>query len=170
MTNTCATYSPLIRTCVLLGLLAIGGSLVGCDRPGGIAWSFDRYTYESTPWQPWTVNLIDTRTQETIWSAEVPPGKQLVVAFRKGRGETDAYPDLMTWQITPQGRVFGAQANRLPVPPKSARLLSTTLRHAPEFPQTPAEVVPPPPPLAPIETPVEPVAPSEGEPAEPPAG
>jgi len=125
--------------------------------------SLDRYTYESTPWRPWTVNLIDTRTHETIWSAEVPPGKQLVVVFRKGKGPTPENPDLMTWEITEAGRRFGAQSNKLPVPPRQARLLAPTLRPAPEFPASAsAQEVPPPPPLAPLMAPVE----QEGQPAE----
>lgn len=162
--------AAIVSLAGIAGLAAV--ALPGCNTPGGGGWSHDRFTYESTPWQPWTVNLVDTRTQETIWTAEVPPGQQLVLAFRRGSGESPEYPDLMTWEITPAGRLFGAQSNRLPVPPASARLLKPTLRPAPEFPQA-QRAIPVPPPMPPVAPPEakpdeQPTPPTQGETAKPP--
>lgn len=118
-------------------LAAIGaGGVGGCYYPGGPGFSADRFTYESTTWQPWTVTLEDTRTGQAFWSMEVPVGYQLVIDFDEGpEGTADEFtPDTMKWELMPIGRRSGELDNTMRVPPASARLLVPTLRRTPELP------------------------------------
>ncbi|HYE02646.1 MAG TPA: hypothetical protein VD963_05370 [Phycisphaerales bacterium] len=135
----------LVRVACVLLAAACGG----CYYPGGPGYSADRYTYESTSWQPWTVALVDTRTEEVVWQQHVPVGYQLVVDFESGGGEKEPSalrPDLMRWQVMPAGRRFGQLESSLAVPPRSARRLDPTFREVPEM---PGQV--PPPPTAPVQ-------------------
>lgn len=113
------------------------GGVGGCYYPGGPGFSVDRFTYESTTWQPWTVTLEDTRTGQVFWSIEVPVGYQLVIDFDEGPvGTADEFtPDIMKWEIMPIGRRYGHLDNTMRVPPASARLLVPTLRRVPELPE-----------------------------------
>ncbi len=102
---------------------------------GGWLGSYDNYTYASTSWQPKTITLYDTRTGESLWSVDIPVGKQLNLGFRKGTGPNEYKPDEMVWEIKMGGRIFGTRDNRVPVPPNTARRLEMTLRAAPEMPR-----------------------------------
>ena len=123
----------LAAAAVMGGAITLG--LGGCYWEGGPAWSDWNETYASTEWQPKSFELIDTRTGEVIWSAEVPVGKQLVVRYRRDVGLDDAvYPDLMNWEIMDAGERFGALENSIPVPGKNARRMDWYLREVPELP------------------------------------
>lgn len=116
--------------------LASAALLGGCNggTEGGWLSSYDNYTYISTSWHPKTITLYDTRTGESLWSVDVPVGKQLNVGFRKGTGPNENKPDEMVWEVKLAGRVFGSRDNRVPCPPPEARRLDMTLRAAPELP------------------------------------
>jgi hypothetical protein len=120
------------RVGLLLGVVALGAVPAGCYYPGGPLMSADRYTYESTPWQPWTVTLTDTRTGEAVWSVDVPVDQQVVLSFSQGTGPNEYKPDEIVWELMPRGQRFGARNNRLPCPPSGARRLDATLRPTPE--------------------------------------
>ena len=120
----------------VLALAGAAGLLGGCHQPGGVGASLDRFTYVSEAWHPWTVNLVDTRTGETLWSVDVPVGQQITVGFREGSGPNEFKPDMMDWGLEPAGRVGGSMPNQLPVPPAHARRLEPTLRPGPETPGT----------------------------------
>lgn len=121
----------------------------GCYFAGGPGWSADRFTYPSDSWRPQTVSLVDTRTGETLWSVDVPVGQQLVVGFYADRNEDDPMmPDEMQWRIMKAGKRFGPLHNRMPCPPRDARLVEVTMREAPEL---PGAVLPPGGPDAPAE-------------------
>ncbi len=117
------------------------GGLGGCHTPGGIAYSADRYTYVSTEWQPYTISLVDTTTGETVWTVDVPVGKQLFMAFRTGSGPNEFRPDMLDWQIEEAGRLFGTPRNQIPSPGRNTRRVEVELRPVPERPTN----VPPPP-------------------------
>lgn len=160
------------RALVLLAFV-----LTGCaSKPGGSGWSIDRFVYQSHEWQPWTVTLVDTRTGESLWSVDVPVGRQLVVGFRKGVGPNPYKPDMMYWGITEYGRGVARRDNQIPVPPAHARRLDPTLRPTPELPGTPmpgspfeiAEAPTAPEPLPAAETPARAEPPPAPEPAETP--
>lgn len=118
-------------------VLASAAMVGGCNSPGGQGFSGDRFVYRSDEWQPWTVSLIDTRTGESVWSVDVPVGKQLIVGFRRGAGPNEFKPDMMYWGISENGRAISRQSNQLPVPSATSRLLEPVLRPTPELPGTP---------------------------------
>jgi len=128
---------------VLPAALLAAAALSGCYQPGGPYWSADTHTYWSTTWAPKTVSLLDTRTGETIWTAEVPVDKQLVMQFVEDRGRGGELPDLMQWEIMDRGRNFGSLSNQTPVPAKHRRRVDLALRPAPEAPDEAMDAAPP---------------------------
>lgn len=127
---------PLRRPIAPTAFAAAIAALSGCYYPGGPGASYDVYTYESTSWKPWTVTLVDTRTGQTVWSIDVPVGKEVVLSFKEGEGTKDsATPDLMRWQLFPLGTHYGELKSTLAVPPASARRLDPVLRPTPELPE-----------------------------------
>ncbi|MCB9838697.1 MAG: hypothetical protein H6813_05105 [Phycisphaeraceae bacterium] len=129
-----STAAPA-RRMMLLGVLALFPLAPGCTySESGAFYSNDSHTYVSTTWRPWTVTLVDTRTGEAVWSADVPVGQQLNVRFRHGGGPSAMLPDMMDWGLMDEGTWYGHRDNRLPVPGRDARLLRATLRAVPELP------------------------------------
>lgn len=128
-----------MKTRELLSVICLSVSALvgGCNTPGGMGYSSDRYVYRSDEWQPWTVSLIDTRTGENVWSVDVPVGQQLVFGFRRGVGPNEFKPDMMYWGITENGRAVSRQSNQLPVPAALSRRIEPVLRPTPELPGTP---------------------------------
>ncbi len=122
--------------------------LGGCWNPGGLGASYDRYTYVSTEWQPQTVSIIDTRTQQAIWSQEVPVGQKLVMRFRDSDDYYDkaapdpAYPDALEWDVWPRTKEFGEPSRVSWVPKSRVRRVDVRFRPAPE--QVPLEPEGPP--------------------------
>jgi hypothetical protein len=123
----------LRRLALACAAAAAVGALAACYTPGGMRASVDRFTYESTTWQPKTVFVTDTRTGETIWSIDVPVGQQVVVGFETGNGPNEYNPDTMVWEVMPSDRMFGTLSNRRAAPPAYARRLEFELRPAPEY-------------------------------------
>jgi hypothetical protein len=122
------------RSIVATILAAASCALIGCNTEGGRGFSSDSYTYVSRTWSPKTVTLFDTRTGETLWSVDLPVGKQMSVGFRRGTGPNEYKPDMMYWGMTEPGRLGRVQKNWIPVPPHYSRRLDLTLREAPESP------------------------------------
>jgi hypothetical protein len=119
-----------------------GLGLSGCHTPGGPGYSANQFTYVSTEWQPYTISVIDTTTGETVWTVDVPVGRQLFMQFRRGSGPNFYRPDMMSWEIELAGRLIGTPNNQIPVPGPNTRRVDVELRPVPERPPTP-----PPPPL-----------------------
>lgn len=124
------------RPLAVAALLAATAISSGCYYEGGALRSNDRFTYASTSWQPKTVTIVDTRTGETLWSVDVPVGRQLVIDFNTERraDNTEWLPDEALWDIMPDTRRHGALKNKMRVPPASARRVDVTLRPVPEMP------------------------------------
>lgn len=135
-----STRGQLFRTMALGAILLLPFAdamiLAGCSSVG-LGYSSDRFVYRSNEWQPWTVTLTDSRTGESVWSVDVPVGKQLIVGFRRGVGPSEFKPDMMYWGISENGRTISRQSNQVPVPPAHSRVLEPTLRPVPELPGTP---------------------------------
>lgn len=111
------------------GCLAISG-----QRPQGRLASLDMFTYESEPYLPQTVTLIDTRDAQEIWSIDVPAGQKLIVRFYETRsGGTERNPDLMRWTLAEAGAGPRPLRNQMPVPDQTARRLDVDYRDAPEI-------------------------------------
>ncbi|MEO1128152.1 MAG: hypothetical protein AAFX05_00425 [Planctomycetota bacterium] len=119
-------------TAKLLGAIVGLAAMSGCYYPGGPLASVDRYTFESTAWQPWTVTVYDTRTGEAFWSVDVPVGEQVVFGFSTGTGPNEYKPDEIVWELMERGKRFGTRNNRMPAPPSYARRVEPVLRPMPE--------------------------------------
>jgi len=126
---------PRPRTALALALIA--GTLAGCYTPGGRYASRDQFTYKSTTLQPQTITVFDARTNEAIWTRDVPVGKKLVIRFFDSRGSGEGnYPALMRWEIMEEGKYSGGLDNELAVPMRDSRRVEVTLRDAPEYPES----------------------------------
>ena len=114
-----------------IAAVGLGGS--GCHREGpypGV--SVDEFTYISRTWEPKTITVVDTRTNESMWSVDIPVGQQLVVGFSTGTGPNEYTPDEIVWGMFPAGKRFGARPNRMPCPPSYARRVDMKIRAVPE--------------------------------------
>ncbi|MEZ6242142.1 MAG: hypothetical protein R3B57_03785 [Phycisphaerales bacterium] len=125
-------------TIVAVGAVVTGS---GCSlftmRPGGNMRSEDMFTYISTPYQPLTVTLIDTRDNQEFWSVDVPIGKKLTIRFYEDKGEGSDYaPDVMRWQIYDEDMAATKLRNQIPVPGSEARRIDVALREGPEYPES----------------------------------
>ena len=92
------------------------------------------HTYYSTETLPKTVRLVDVRTDEVVFSVDVPPGKQLTLDFVEGAGDDPVYsPDLLRYQIFDIGTTIGKLHNSLTIPAASSRRLDMFVRQGPEY-------------------------------------
>lgn len=115
--------------------LAMSAGCVGY-HPGGNLQSEDTFTYWSTPHMPQTVTLIDTRTNERIWTYEIPVGKQVVMRFYKDTSPGAYFSDTMRWEVMDVETTGGSLDNILPVPNQYSRRVDVEMRPGPE--QAPA--------------------------------
>lgn len=112
--------------------------LAGCTtfKPGGSEWSDDAHTWYSTPQQPTTVSVMDTRTGQALWTYEVPVNRQLSIQFFKNVAPDNLNtPDEMRWDDLAIGTVFASLQNTLPVPNDQGRRIEWVVRARPEFPK-----------------------------------
>ncbi|MBX3355447.1 MAG: hypothetical protein KF724_07085 [Phycisphaeraceae bacterium] len=116
----------------LLATLALGG----CYQPDG-GWmktSGRGFTYISTPMQPMTVAVVDTRTEEAFFAMDIPPGKQLTFNFLEGGGDDPVYtPNRMVWAVWDAGTSIGHLDNQITAPPYSCCRIDVSIRKAPEW-------------------------------------
>lgn len=131
--------------------------LAGCFympgyRPGGSQASRDLYTYASTVDNPQTVTLMNSVTNQPLWTVDIPIGKQLVIWFYDNQktGDTEN-PSVMRWEIMDLGHESGDLANAMPVPAPGVRFVRVDRRMSPlETPGQPSEpILPPTPPVLP---------------------
>ena len=117
-------------------LLAAGVALGGCAAnfsPRSDGFSNDRFTYESTAMSPKSVALIDVRTEQTIWSVDVPVGQKVTMRFDTVVEDTNPiYPDSMKWVIQPIKSNSWRGSQEILVPGPEARLIELSLRAVPE--------------------------------------
>ena len=113
------------RTLALSALLGLAGlATTGCGlayRPwfneGGSGASINQFTYISTSHQPKTVQLVDTRTSEVIWTCEIPVGQQLTCQFYKDKSPEDPWrPNTMRWGLYKAGTKSGKHPFAIAVP------------------------------------------------------
>jgi len=128
--------------------VALTASLAGCGsvfNAGGDSLSNDNYTYESTTWSPKSVELIDTRTAETLWSVDIPVGQKVTMKFEREHGDRDnSFPDRMTWVVQGLNSDSWRGRQSMLVPGPGSRLVEVSLRPAPEMEaQTAASPEPP---------------------------
>jgi hypothetical protein len=119
-----------------LVLLVASLALVGCHRPHGalMPYSGGSHTYFSTETQPKSVRLIDIRTDEVIFSMDIPPGKQLTLDFVEGGGDDPVYsPDTMRYEVFDLGTTTGKLRSAMNVPASWSRKLEVYLRQGIEY-------------------------------------
>lgn len=117
--------------------------LAGCYSPdGGLAPTTSRgWTYISTPMQPVSVAVVDTRTQEAFFAMDVPPGKQLTFNIIEGGGDDPVYtPNRLVYSVWEAGTQIGTLDNQLTAPPMSCCRIDVSFRQAPEWPEQDPEV------------------------------
>jgi hypothetical protein len=118
------------RAAVALSLAAVSltAMLGACS-------STEKIVYSSDTWHPKTVNLLDSRTGESVVTIDVPVGKQLNMWFQKSAQTAEKEgQDTLHYSIRPLGDNGTTPGTVLSVPPPSARRLDVTLRKAPEHP------------------------------------
>ncbi len=139
------------RAITLLAALSGAAAMLttqGCDyagqhfvrSPGGNMFSDDTYTYMSSPYEPLTVTLYDTRDNEPLWTVDVPIGSKVSLRFRENKVKDGSpkRPDIMDWVIYDAEKRWARMDNRMAVPPADSRLLRVALRDPVEYP--PAEI------------------------------
>ncbi len=131
------------RCFVALAVLPIA-ALAACTSPGlpgfyagGNQASNDRYVYESTRDVPMSVDLRDRRTNQIIWTYDVPAGQQLVIDFDEGDGSEYQKPgdDIMRWGTMPLGTSFKPLTSSIQVPTATDRMLEPRVRKTIEVPE-----------------------------------
>lgn len=128
------TLSAMFALCAL--------PLAGCYSPGGGMFSSmgGPQTFRSTESLQKTVTLIDLRSGETVFSIDVPPGKQLTFDFSRGEGDDPVYtPDLMRYEIQDAGTSFGKLSNAMTVPNAASRRVEVSVRQTVEYAATPEQ-------------------------------
>ncbi len=132
----------------LLTLLALAALLSGCYSsfsPGGNSFSNNHFTYASDAWSPKSVELIDTRTGQTLWSVDVPVGKKITMKFERNLGQAEtSFPDRMTWVVQNLKSNSWRGKQEMIVPGRDARLVELSIRPAPEYPEEQVAMAEPP--------------------------
>jgi hypothetical protein len=108
----------------------------GCHRPQGAILSYTggSYTYYSTETAPKTLRLVDLRSNQTVFSMDIPVGKQLTIDFVEGKGDDPVYtPDLMRYEVWDIGTTTGRLTNAMTVPNASSRHIEMSIRQGPEY-------------------------------------
>ncbi|MFO0861323.1 MAG: hypothetical protein U0570_12270 [Phycisphaerales bacterium] len=111
-------------------------SLAGCNvyRPGGSMRSNDTFTFISNEFYPVTVTIVDVRSNEPIWTADVPVGKQLTFRFHEAQyPDNPANPDAMRWQFFDRPTRGGELNSVMAVPDKYSRRMDVSIRKTPEY-------------------------------------
>lgn len=133
----------------------------------GCAWiddtSDDNYHYKSSPHMPLTITLVDTRTDEEIWSRDIPVGTGLKMSFSQNGKSDDPYGHSnMKWKVTGIADTEGERYGRLIVPTRAVRRIDVDVRESVELYQpvaTPARSPEPMPETAPEPVPEPEMAP-----------
>ncbi|MBS0197839.1 MAG: hypothetical protein JSR77_13875 [Planctomycetes bacterium] len=117
---------------------SLGAALLVPFVVGGCQYD-ERQTFESTPYRPETVTLVNTATGEKVWTCDVPVGQKLEIAFKNKapRGRELGY-DEMTWVISGAASKETGKKNSVKVPPDTSRRLDVSLRPIPEAYPAPA--------------------------------
>lgn len=146
------TSSALLIT---VGVVSLAG---GCGylAPGNPLRSNDEYNYPSTSTVPQTVVLRDLRTDEVLFTWEIPVNQKVYFRFYANKAEpmSDATPDMCEWRYYDITLDNPPAEDRLRfnVPPANSRRLDLFLRPSPELPggMKPADVPMPPSDLPPV--------------------
>lgn len=96
--------------------------------------SNDTFTFISNEFYPVTVTIVDVRTNEPIWTADVPVSKQLTFRFHEAQyPDNPANPDAMRWQFFDRPTRAGELNSVMACPDKYSRRMDVTIRKTPEY-------------------------------------
>ena len=124
------------RYSTVLLALATMALATGCYSPKGglMPTSGGPQTYYSYETLPVTITIVDLRSNDEIFTMNVPPGKQLTFDFQDGEGDDPVYnPDLMRFEVFDMGTSSGKLRSTLSVPAADARRIDVTYRHEYEY-------------------------------------
>lgn len=122
----------IAATTLVLSLASISGCNV--YRPGGSMRSNDTFTFISNEFYPVTVTLVDVRTNEPIWTADVPVATQLTFRFHEAQyPDNPANPDAMRWQFFDHPVRAGELTSVMACPDRYSRRMDVTIRKTPEY-------------------------------------
>ena len=127
---------------VLMALTLTALSVAGCHTPGGTMMSgpTSAITYESTEHLQKSVSIVDTRTEETIFTIDIPAGKQLTIQFQADRGNDPVHtPDLMYYEVWDIGTRMGELRNSMTVPNAVCRRIDVRINQEPTFANAPPD-------------------------------
>jgi hypothetical protein len=117
------------KAVMIAACVGAGFALLGCEAP-------ERYVYRSEATLPATVSLVDAINGENLLTVDVEPGKQLILQFKDVASTAEAQgKDELQWIVTKWGESSITGANRMTVPPPSARRIEVTYRD----PESPAK-------------------------------
>jgi hypothetical protein len=98
-------------------------------------------TYNSTEQLQKTITIVDTRTEEPLFTMEIPVGKQLTIQFAADRGDDPVNtPDMMYYQLWDDGRMLGQLRNALTVPNAASRRIDVRVNQEPLFAEAPPDM------------------------------
>lgn len=129
----------LVTAALAVATLTAGGCLfpsVSGNYEGGSRASDDKHVYVSRPHSPKTVSLVNTVTNETLWTVEIPVGDQLVLRFYDNKHDDPIMSSNMRWEVMEETTSARPLNNVMAVPGRNFRRLDLELREAPEFPET----------------------------------
>ena len=103
----------------LIGIVTLM-TLAGCSTKFPYGTSWDRHNFVSTAHMPLTLTLVDTVTGDTVWSLDIPVGKQAVVDFEHTEdwtaGQSPAVPpNSMRWQVLDLDSAVANLENKQPL-------------------------------------------------------
>jgi hypothetical protein len=128
--RTCLPFAATALACAIAGACSVPGYYEGGSRA-----SNDLHVYVSRPHSPKTVSLVNTVSGETLWSVDIPVGKQLVVRFVDDRLDDPINSSMMKWDLMEETTDHKNLTNQMPVPGRNYRRLDLELRPAPELPE-----------------------------------
>jgi hypothetical protein len=145
--------ATLVKTLGGTMILAAGLSLTACGtsfKPEGPYASLDQYAYQSLAMEPKTVVLRDVRTEQILYTWDIPVDQTLVLKFRKDQGERNrAMPDKLEWDLWPIDQTTGHRRYYFFVPAADSRRVEMYIRNTPELPydmqpaDSPVVMIPP---------------------------
>jgi hypothetical protein len=127
----------MLKTLCVLAIGMLGASaLTACHSPSGgvMPYTGASTTYYSTEMSHKTVSVIDLRSNSTIFSVDIPPGKQLTIDFDSGEGDDPVdTPDLMRYEIMDLGTRIGTLHNSMTVPNAASRRVDVAIHKGPRY-------------------------------------
>lgn len=132
------------RALTWMALSVTAAGVAGCmHKEGGTMFSSpdSSITYVSTEQLQKTVTIVDTRTEEPLFSMAVPVGKQLTIKFVPDRGNDSVNtPDLMYYQVWDDATPFGQLRNSMTVPNAVCRRIDVRVNQGPVYAEAPPDM------------------------------